>query len=545
MDSKDFKDGVTNMDSKDFKERSRRPRISKAETLAQALANVREDGRAPYQYTADAPCHQSKNPGAGDSFHFGNALGGGLVVSCWSCLKAGGAGSAREMVERIEDRLGCGLQVRWPGSGGLRYNYGAREVSAGNMRHMFGDAAPAQGQGRSSPVRWFATQGGETFTVQDLQETPVWLAGWSAKKPWQQRRRDGQAPYAFRQSLAPEDGNLVVARYGGDGTQRLPGGKVIPIRVRPWAPLAAILSGITRLLNPAGIFPVLALSGSTEHPSPLDVLVIDLDYAPGSDTEGVGRAFRIALAETLVQAGAPMFRSTSGNGWHALVREDADFLREAQENGTEVRFPEDPEENIGNSAFAEMFPAGTKRLVLLRWEKPMFNTDPGQVIPVVSREWLRSALLDARAKAEGREALAPQDLTETTEAQKNTETTEAQKNTESTESTEAQKNTESTAPMPAPPVPEAQDGCWNPMADFWDDWELEKAPDGADGTGSFAATPDAGDGETQEAAGETQITPDTRGTQKASGPRSGKGPDLTTRAGVRAARRAPGWKETH
>ena len=89
-----------------------------------------------------------------------------------------------------------------------------------------------------------------------------------------------------------------------------------------------------------------------------------------------------------------------------LVREDADFLREAQENGTEVRFPKDPEENIGGSAFAEMFPAGTKRLVLLRWGKPMFNTDPGQAIPVVSRDWLRSALLDARAKAEGREAPA-------------------------------------------------------------------------------------------------------------------------------------------
>ena len=68
--------------------------------------------------------------------------------------------------------------------------------------------------------------------------------------------------------------------------------------------------------------------------------------------------------------------------------------------------------------------------------------------------------------------------------------------------------------MPAPPVPEAQDGCWNPMADFWDDWEPEKAPDGADGTVSFAATPDAEHGETQEAAGETQITPDTRGTQR-------------------------------
>ena len=52
------------------------------------------------------------------------------------------------------------------------------------------------------------------------------------------------------------------------------------------------------------------------------------------------------------------------------------------------------------------------------------------------------------------------------------------------------------------------------MADFWDDWEPEKAPDGADGTVSFAATPDAEHGETQEAAGETQITPDTRGTQR-------------------------------
>ena len=35
------------------------------------------------------------------------------------------------------------------------------------------------------------------------------------------------------------------------------------------------------------------------------------------------------------------------------------------------------------------------------------------------------------------------------------------------------------------------------------------------------------------------------GRRRRLGPGPAKGPDLTTRAGVRAARRAPGWKETH
>ena len=70
--------------------------------------------------------------------------------------------------------------------------------------------------------------------------------------------------------------------------------------------------------------------------------------------------------------------------------------------------------------------------------------------------------------------------------------TEAQKITESIKTAEAQKNSESIK------IAEWRRRNWQ-----------------------FCCTPDAGDGETQEAAGETQITPDTRGTQKASGPRSG------------------------
>ena len=89
-----------------FAERARWPRISTAATLSYYLRNVQAKSRGGYQYTSDAPCHESKNPGNGDSFHFGDATGGGLRISCWSC------GSGSTMVERLEDQFGRGLQVR-------------------------------------------------------------------------------------------------------------------------------------------------------------------------------------------------------------------------------------------------------------------------------------------------------------------------------------------------------------------------------------------------------------------------------------------------
>ena len=152
-----------------YKERARRPRIRNAAEFADLLDNVRAAPRGQYDYTADAPCHTSKNPGYGNSFHFGDAPGGGIVMGCWSgCL-------GNEMAARIEDRLGISLLVRWP-NGSLRY----RDASAPDLtrrRHrppkLF-EPDNVDSSGRSS-VRFHATAGPDIVTLQDVKRTEIWF----------------------------------------------------------------------------------------------------------------------------------------------------------------------------------------------------------------------------------------------------------------------------------------------------------------------------------------------------------------------------------
>ena len=268
----------------------------------------------------------------------------------------------------------------------------------------------SEGGSTSATVRFHATQGPDTFTLKDLQETKIWFAGWG-ESAWQ-HKINGDV-HGFRHSMKDADGGLRVARFGGNGWWDKPSGERVPIQVYPWATLADLEArmeahNVRAARTRVPIRPCMALSGTADIPHPQDVMVIYLDYSPEEDPDGIGAAFRDSLAVRLARAGSPMFSSTSGNGWHALVREDGDFLREAQENGTEVRFPRKVEEKLGG-AVAEMFPAGAKRHVVVRWEKARANWALETPIPVISREWLREVLEAARAMAEGHEEQGPGD----------------------------------------------------------------------------------------------------------------------------------------
>lgn len=115
----------------------------------------------------------------------------------------------------------------------------------------------------------------------------------------------------------------------------------------------------------------------------------------------------ISWAAILKGSGAPVFSSTSGNGWHAILRINAEFIRLAREHGTEVRCPKNRDEKIGDSAAAEVFPAGARRHVVLRFSNPLSNTEDGLPIPRVSKHWLARVLDSARRNAETEEVPPP------------------------------------------------------------------------------------------------------------------------------------------
>ena len=366
-----------------FAERSRWPRISTAATLSHYLQNVCLKTRGDYQYSADAPCHESKNPGRGDSFHFGDAPGGGLRISCWSC------GAGAKMVERIEDGIGRALQVRWP-NGSLRYRSNAREIQ---------QLSPATIRGpRASAVVFHASPREGTYTLADLCAEEIWIVG-VGKKPWQ-HEVDGKW-CGYRHSLRPRDGGVERARYGGEAIWQPPGGEPVPLNVYPWRSRDRISEQI-RVRGPYGhnVRICLSLAGEPGCPHPTDVVIIDLDYSPAADTNNLGAAFRLNLREAFTGLGVPVYGSSSGNGFHAILRMTPDWVEKNRTEGAPTRYPQERNLKVGQSAVAEIFPAGAKRQVVIRFDRPIRSAlpDSGTRLPLLSEQTVHTILKDAETK---------------------------------------------------------------------------------------------------------------------------------------------------
>ena len=364
------------MTATDFLERAKRPRITQADTLASHLANVRPAQRGDYRYTADAPCHISKNPGHGNSFHFGDAPRGGITLSCWHC------GSGTEVVARIEDALGCGIQVRWP-NGELRFKYKAQQ----EQRPVHPTARPPAPKEANGLV-FHATVRPGPYTLADLQQEAVWFAG-ANKRAWQH----GKNPVrGFRHSLPPGNGDVRVARYGGKADWKRPDGVTVEIQVYPWMTRPELLERIAARSADSGLYPCMSLAGNADTPNPTDVVIVDFDYSPDSDTDGAGRAFRDNLKTALVYAGAPIFTSTSRNGFHGLARMDPDWVEGNRAAGCATRWPINPKEKVGNSAVAEVFPAGHRRHVVIKFERALKDYPLDTPIPVLDLAYFEAMI---------------------------------------------------------------------------------------------------------------------------------------------------------
>ena len=237
----------------------------------------------------------------------------------------------------------------------------------------------------SRPRDTYGTECPAGFTLGDLLAQPVFFAG--RGKVSFQRFQDG-CHRGFRHSLKDVDGGLQVARFGGWGWWTKPQTKErVKIQVWPWLSWDALMARISVRSEP-DLLPCMALSGEEGLPSPLDIVGIDFDFHPELDEEGAGQRFRDALRAAFVDAGCPVFTSSSRNGFHALGRMDPGWLEANRKTRHgEDRYP--AERSLTHSgAVVEIFPAGVKRHLVVRLERAVANAGQEVVLPVFTRAWL-------------------------------------------------------------------------------------------------------------------------------------------------------------
>ena len=280
-----------------------RPLITDAAGLAPYLRNVNPYNHNGYHWSADPPCHTSSS-GAASSFHFGDAEGGGVKVGCWAGCQGPG------FVRRIEEALGIRLQVNvggklthegaFPGKGPSVRNLPPRPAKPPALGDTVLPATPAEG-----PITledWFA--GLFWFVGAGNKGSRKHVATWS----------HNGATWTFRHSKLPEEGGVNLARFSG----RLPDGQ----RVHPWASFEVIeaLIAETPELRESERRPCVSFAGDADTHHPMPIGCVDGDFKPDKDTDGIGAAFTAHVRQGLIDAGCPVYSSTSWNGFHALWR---------------------------------------------------------------------------------------------------------------------------------------------------------------------------------------------------------------------------------
>ena len=351
--------------------------VRTAAQLALLLDNVQpitpREGRT---YSADAPCHESKKPGMGDSFTFGDGPGG-LLIDCWQC-KAG-RGSLFRMRGDIEELLNINLELAHLPPLPL-------ELSRSDVGRPM---KPAQPHGDGRGPRFFE-DGPEKLTLGDMYEARLWFPA-HGKAAWQSGTQGHAAGY--RHSLADEDGGLVMARHGtaGQYTARWKGK---PFRVYPWQNYQKIATWCSERPR-LGCVPALSLAGEEGLPSPLPLVIIDADYKPHRDETGAGAVMRDRLEGQFRAAGFPVFGSSSGNGWHSIAVMGPEARKLAMAGDHPQHYPEKPGSYYG-SLEIEVFPAGTKRHLVIRTENPRGNNDPTTIIPMLELAHLEEMLRRAQ-----------------------------------------------------------------------------------------------------------------------------------------------------
>ena len=188
-------------------------------------------------------------------------------------------------------------------------------------------------------------------TLADIDRAPVWApaAGKKVVGPWRHSTPEG----------------VTLARFGGEYH-----GKYGILVLLPWGTRDDIAGQIQqRRMN--GCVPSLCLSGDAGCPSPLDILVLDLDVKEGTTPA----AIRDRLMAPLLEAGVAPFASTSGRGRHVVMRLDPKDL--GREHYRRLP-PEGPRKGV----CLEIFPAGTRRHIVWHRDRQLAGPGPGPDDPL-------------------------------------------------------------------------------------------------------------------------------------------------------------------
>ena len=376
----------------DFRERLKLPLVSTADELAGYLTGVHPNpayqpnaanGYSDCTLAAEAPCHSSKS---GRAFVFGDDGAGGVTIRCMAC--AGGG-----LYQRVEEALGVRIQTRYS-DGRLRWWADDNPPEGATPRRRTGikrTAAPPE----HPPLN--ANPLADGYTVGDMLDSPRWLIA-NGKKPATFRWRGARS--GFRQSLPLEDGGIAQCRTGGADIEREDSrsGRRYTTRILGWGKrddverLRELLAA--RDERAAGWDTAIALSGDAE--SPADALaILDFDYKPADDPDGLGAKWRDAVKSRMAAAGCPIWDSTSGNGFHAVFGIPADELGGgyAWQSEPEPYPPSGRRHGVG----IDMFAPGCKRLVALRLHKPHANTDMDAPLPIITRSKVFALIGDPSA----------------------------------------------------------------------------------------------------------------------------------------------------
>lgn len=241
----------------------------------------------------------------------------------------------------------------------------------------------------------YATPAPAGFTALDIQKLPIWFCGLGKKgftMTWK------GVTYGWRQSKPEADGGIGMARYGGDVQEKKLGTEqTYPVTVKPWQDYAAIqtICEWAKNHNRLGARPVIGMGGDKKNPAPHSLLILDVDYHPEKDKDGIGKQYRDALQKLLVEDNFSIYSSTSGNGYHGVGLVDEAYYDRFLVNGMTKRkiatwkpYLDEMQTGVAVDIFLPSAPF----LVALNLHRPIANADGNDLMPKVTPDDLNRYL---------------------------------------------------------------------------------------------------------------------------------------------------------